>query len=301
MLHHMSFKQLWAPAKSRMNAVIHSRPAILAMLPALLLILGGTGGGVFAAQDSETIVYLTRHWEKKDSYTIEVPDGEELVIPMELSELGNVVPSDYRELSALGVVKADLFPDWLAEEGIEPTHFISTQKNRTFFSLRPASVDLGVPIDLVHDPECALPNERIYPEETPDLLGLNEQVGVACRSNSFTLVPTLDAIYELGPGDVAVVSQHSGNLWGLITGMLGHPPLEGPPFDLDELEELGFAPRDPGDDRDPIASGFAHIWKLKYSKDEWNLDDIIRVDLDGFSELKEDKKGEKEQPRSPPT
>ncbi len=216
------------------RAIGFSKRLVLALLAFLVAASVGVVGFTIAqaddAEDSEITVYFIRHWEKKDSYTIEVLDDEFLVIPEELAELGNEVPRSYRELSGLGVEKANRFPDWLTERGIEPTHLISTHKNRTFFSLRPTSIEFGIPIDLVHDPECVLPVERIGPGETPDLLGLKEQLG-ACRSNNGTINPNLDAIEALASGDVAIVAQHSGSHWPIFTEMLGHPLLDGPPFD----------------------------------------------------------------------
>ena len=94
----------------------------------------------------------------------------------------------------------------------------------------------------------------------------------------------------------AVLQASIGVKWEGITDRYGviHWPISfgkeapllegGPPFDEQKLAELGFERPD-----NPKALGFTHVWKFhQFSDGEWELQDIIRVDLLGLTTLDSD-------------
>lgn len=165
------------------------------------------------ANSSNIVIYVTRHAEK-----LTVVDE---ISPGMYQDNCNSDRSRCEEaLNEFGQVRADLLAEWFDRRRIADnvTHVISSDKQRTRQTVQPLA-------DLLLDRDVALfdPNAQTTTNPMSDSDGV-WQVPFAgekdneIKGNSGSVVPTVDAINSLQPGDVAVVAAHSGTIYRIFGG-----------------------------------------------------------------------------------
>ncbi len=197
-------------------------------------------------QSNRTVIYFTRHAEKQTTTTTLGPALT--IIPMTDDPLGSesnrgsnrddVCGSSKcaEELNALGKLRAQLLADWFDRRGItdDVTHVYASHKVRTRQTVEEIAARAGLignDFDLISDGVQQLPADGT--ELNPQSTSPSEQ-------------PTIDAIFGLQAGDVAVIAGHSGTLYDIMEGI-----------GIDTSDPANF-PRD----EDGKVRDFGDLWKV---------------------------------------
>lgn len=167
------------------------------------------------ANSSNIVVYVTRHAEK-----LTVVDELEMSPGMYQDNCNDDRSRCEEALNEFGQVRAELLAEWFDRRRIADTvtHVISSDKQRTRQTVQPLATLL-----LERDVALFDPNEKTMTNPMSDADGV-WQVPFAgekdneINGNSGSVVPTVDAIKSLQPGDVAVVAAHSGTIYRIFGG-----------------------------------------------------------------------------------
>ncbi len=195
---------------------------------------------------NRTIIYFTRHAEKQTSTVdlgaaLNLPDnadGEPINIGKNRDDLcGDSKCAE--QLSDFGLVRAQLLADWFDRKGIteDITHVFASHKTRTRQTVEEIAMRAGLnnDDDLISDGVQQLPADGM--ELNPQSTGPSEQ-------------PTIDALYLLEPGDVAVVAGHSGTLYDIFEGL-----------NIDTSDNGDF-PKDTRPGKEGKVRDYGDVWKI---------------------------------------
>ncbi len=192
-------------------------------------------------QSDRTVIYFTRHAEKK---TTTVVRDDITPLPYSLEDDGNRgsnrddqcgASKCAEELNALGLLRAQMLADWFDRKNITGniTHVYSSHKVRTRQTVEEIATRAGLnnDADLISDGVQQLPADKT--ELDPQSTSPSEQ-------------PTIEAIFNLQGGDVAVIAGHSGTLYDIMEGI-----------GIDTSDTSDF-PRD----EDGKVRDFGDLWKV---------------------------------------
>ncbi len=203
-------------------------------------------------QSNRAVIYFTRHAEKETTQHV-------LGVATTIFDTDDAPPFGNRgqnyddmcglekcaeELSDLGLLRAQLLADWFDSHGITKhiTHVYSSHKERT----RQTVEEIAMRAGLTNDDDLIMDGVQQLPADGSEL---NPQ------STGDSEEPTVDAIYQLQGGDVAVIAGHSGTLY-------------------DIMDDLGIDTSDGGDfprDDDGKVRDFGDLWKVVIKNDEAKL------------------------------